>query len=112
MAVTAQLYKHPSIKNSVNVVVVQMLVVEDDEVGPRVSSNGGMTLRNFCSWQQLFNSPSQRDPGHYDTAMLFTREVRLTLGPERAGTVLLRAGGVLFSAGRGLRDRPFTVSQC
>ncbi|XP_024113751.1 A disintegrin and metalloproteinase with thrombospondin motifs 8 [Oryzias melastigma] len=74
MAVTAQLYKHPSIKNSVNVVVVQMLVVEDDEVGPRVSSNGGMTLRNFCSWQQLFNSPSQRDPGHYDTAMLFTRE--------------------------------------
>ncbi|XP_023817474.1 A disintegrin and metalloproteinase with thrombospondin motifs 8 [Oryzias latipes] len=74
MAVTAQLYKHPSIKNSVNLVVVQMLVVEDDQVGPQVSSNGGMTLRNFCSWQQLFNSPSQRDPGHYDTAVLFTRE--------------------------------------
>lgn len=72
----AQLYKHPSIKNSVNMVVVKMLVVEDEEVGPEVSSNGGVALRNFCSWQQLFNPPSQRHPEHYDTAMLFTREVR------------------------------------
>lgn len=53
-----------------------MLVVEDEEVGPEVSSNGGVALRNFCSWQQLFNPPSQRHPEHYDTAMLFTREVR------------------------------------
>lgn len=75
MSMAAQLYKHPSIKNSVNMVVVKMLVVEDEEVGPAISNNGGMALRNFCSWQQLFNSPSQRHPEHYDTAMLFTREV-------------------------------------
>lgn len=75
MSMAAQLYKHPSIKNSVNLVLVKMLVVEDEEVGPEVSSNGGVALRNFCSWQQLFNSPSQRHPEHYDTAMLFTREV-------------------------------------
>ncbi|XP_049581654.1 A disintegrin and metalloproteinase with thrombospondin motifs 8 isoform X1 [Syngnathus scovelli] len=74
MSMAAQLYKHPSIKNSVNLVVVKLLVVEDEEVGPEVSSNGGVALRNFCSWQQLFNTPSQRHPEHYDTAMLFTRE--------------------------------------
>ncbi|CAI5677638.1 A disintegrin and metalloproteinase with thrombospondin motifs 8 [Oreochromis niloticus] len=74
MSMAAQLYKHPSIKNSVNMVVVKMLVVEDEEIGPEVSSNGGVALRNFCSWQQLFNPPSQRHPEHYDTAMLFTRE--------------------------------------
>ncbi|XP_047248138.1 A disintegrin and metalloproteinase with thrombospondin motifs 8-like isoform X2 [Girardinichthys multiradiatus] len=74
MSMAAQLYKHPSIKNSVNIVVVKMLVVEDEEVGPKISSNGGVALRNFCSWQQLFNPPSQRHPEHYDTAMLFTRE--------------------------------------
>ncbi|XP_029372857.1 A disintegrin and metalloproteinase with thrombospondin motifs 8 [Echeneis naucrates] len=74
MSMAAQLYKHPSIKNSVNLVVVKMLVVEDEDVGPEVSSNGGVALRNFCSWQQLFNPPSQRHPEHYDTAMLFTRE--------------------------------------
>ncbi|XP_060929152.1 A disintegrin and metalloproteinase with thrombospondin motifs 8-like [Limanda limanda] len=74
MSMAAQLYKHPSIKNSVNIVVVKMLIVEDEEVGPEVSSNGGVALRNFCSWQQLFNPPSQRHPEHYDTAILFTRE--------------------------------------
>ncbi|KAM3875424.1 A disintegrin and metalloproteinase with thrombospondin motifs 8-like [Diretmus argenteus] len=74
VSMAAQLYKHPSIKNSVNMVVVKLLVVEDEEVGPEVSSNGGVALRNFCSWQQLFNPPSQRHPEHYDTALLFTRE--------------------------------------
>ncbi|XP_068441497.1 A disintegrin and metalloproteinase with thrombospondin motifs 8-like [Clinocottus analis] len=74
LSMAAQLYKHHSIKNSVHLVVVKMLVVEDEEVGPEVSSNGGVALRNFCSWQQLFNPQSQRRPGHYDTAMLFTRE--------------------------------------
>ncbi|XP_043976137.1 A disintegrin and metalloproteinase with thrombospondin motifs 8-like isoform X4 [Gambusia affinis] len=74
MSMVAQLYKHPSIKNSVNIVVVKMLVVEDEEAGPELSSNGGVALRNFCSWQQLFNPQSQRHPEHYDTAMLFTRE--------------------------------------
>lgn len=74
VAMAAQLFKHPSIKNQVNLVVVKMLVVEDEDVGPSVSSNGGLTLRNFCSWQQLFNPPSQRHHEHYDTAVLFTRE--------------------------------------
>ncbi|KAJ8368227.1 hypothetical protein SKAU_G00082550 [Synaphobranchus kaupii] len=74
MSMTAQIYRHPSIKNSINMVVVKMLVVEDAEVGPSVSSNGGVTLRNFCSWQQMFNPPSHRHPEHYDTAVFFTRE--------------------------------------
>lgn len=72
----AQVYKHPSLKNSVSLVVVKMLVVEDQEAGPSVSANGDLTLRNFCAWQQLFNPRSQRHPEHYDTALLFTRQVR------------------------------------
>lgn len=75
MSMAAQIYKHPSIKNSINIVLVKMLIVEDEEVGPSVSSNGGVALRNFCAWQQLFNPPSHRHPEHYDTAILFTREV-------------------------------------
>ncbi|XP_023648462.1 A disintegrin and metalloproteinase with thrombospondin motifs 8-like isoform X2 [Paramormyrops kingsleyae] len=74
IAMVAHIYKHPSIKNSISVVVVKMLVVEDEDLGPSVSSNGGVTLRSFCAWQQLFNPPSQRHPEHYDTALLFTRE--------------------------------------
>uniref|UniRef100_H3DA48 ADAM metallopeptidase with thrombospondin type 1 motif 8 n=1 Tax=Tetraodon nigroviridis TaxID=99883 RepID=H3DA48_TETNG len=74
VSTAAQLYRHPSIKNRVSLVLVKMLVVEDAEAGPRLSANGGVALRNFCSWQQLFNPPSQRHPEHYDTAVLFTRE--------------------------------------
>ncbi|KAG7471373.1 hypothetical protein MATL_G00123970 [Megalops atlanticus] len=93
MSMAAQIYKHPSIKNSVSVVVVKMLVVEDEELGPAVSNNGGMTLRSFCVWQQMFNPPSQRHPEHYDTAMLFTRadicghQSCETLGVAEVGTM-------------------------
>lgn len=71
----AQLFRHPSIRNRVGLALVKVLVVEDEEAGPRGSGNGGVALRNFCSWQQLFNPASQRHPEHYDTAVLFTREV-------------------------------------
>ncbi|KAG5844009.1 hypothetical protein ANANG_G00156920 [Anguilla anguilla] len=74
VAMAAQIYKHPSLRNSVSMVVVKILVVEDEDVGPEVSSNGGVTLRNFCTWQQLFNPSSHRHPEHYDTAILFTRQ--------------------------------------
>lgn len=78
MSMAAQIYVHPSLKNAVSLVVVKMVFVEDEEVGPELSSNGGVALRNFCRWQQIFNPGSQRHPEHYDTAILFTREVRNT----------------------------------
>ncbi|KAM9468965.1 A disintegrin and metalloproteinase with thrombospondin motifs 8 [Clarias gariepinus] len=74
LSVASQIYQHPSIKNSLSMVVVKLLIVEDEEVGPSVSSNGGLALRNFCSWQQQFNPSSHWHPEHYDTALLFTRE--------------------------------------
>uniref|UniRef100_H0V1Z5 ADAM metallopeptidase with thrombospondin type 1 motif 8 n=1 Tax=Cavia porcellus TaxID=10141 RepID=H0V1Z5_CAVPO len=74
MSVAARIYKHPSIQNSINLVVVKVLIVEDEKWGPEVSDNGGLTLRNFCSWQRSFNKPSDRHPEHYDTAILLTRQ--------------------------------------
>lgn len=78
----ARIYKHPSIRNSINLVVVKVLIVEEEGWGPEVSDNGGLTLRNFCSWQRRFNKPSDRHPEHYDTAILFTRQV---CGPKAPG---------------------------
>ncbi|XP_051962950.1 A disintegrin and metalloproteinase with thrombospondin motifs 8-like [Xyrauchen texanus] len=93
ISVAAQIYKHPSIKNSINIVLVKILIVEDEEVGPSISTNGGVALRNFCAWQQLFNPPNHRHPEHYDTAILFTREDICghqscdTLGVADVGTI-------------------------
>ncbi|XP_072012833.1 A disintegrin and metalloproteinase with thrombospondin motifs 8 [Engystomops pustulosus] len=74
MSVAAQIYKHPSLKNSVNLVVVKVLIVEAEEYGPEISDNGGLILRNFCKWQQSYNPASDRHPEHYDTAILLTRQ--------------------------------------
>lgn len=77
MAVASRLYRHPSIHNSISLAVVKLLVVYEEEHGPQVSTNAAMTLRNFCQWQRQHNPPSDRHPEHYDTAVLFTRTVRI-----------------------------------
>nr|XP_028563923.1 A disintegrin and metalloproteinase with thrombospondin motifs 8 [Podarcis muralis] len=93
MSVAAQIYKHPSLKNSISLVVVKVVVVEDEKVGPEVSDNGGLMLRNFCEWQQQFNPASDRLPEHYDTAVLLTRQDFCghqgcrTLGVAETGTM-------------------------
>uniref|UniRef100_A0A4W3HW95 Peptidase M12B domain-containing protein n=1 Tax=Callorhinchus milii TaxID=7868 RepID=A0A4W3HW95_CALMI len=74
LAVVARLYRDPSIRNLVNVVVVKVLLVEEEAAGPPVSANAGLTLRNFCSWQLDHNPPGERHPEHFDTAILFTRQ--------------------------------------
>lgn len=90
MSVAASIYKHPSIGNAINLMVVKVLIVEDEKQGPEVSDNGGLTLRNFCSWQRHFNQPSDRHPEHFDTAILLTRQV---CGPApKAGEAGRRAG--------------------
>lgn len=75
-SVAAKLYKHPSIRNSISLVVVKIMVIYEERKGPDISSNAALTLRNFCSWQKQHNPPSDRHAEHYDTAILFTRQVR------------------------------------
>ncbi|XP_015273541.1 PREDICTED: A disintegrin and metalloproteinase with thrombospondin motifs 1 [Gekko japonicus] len=93
MSVAAKLYKHPSIRNSISLVVVKIMVIYDEQKGPDISSNAALTLRNFCSWQKQHNSPSDRHAEHYDTAILFTRQDLCgaktcdTLGMADVGTV-------------------------
>lgn len=78
LSVAAKLYKHPSIRNSISLVVVKIMVIYEERKGPDISSNAALTLRNFCSWQKQHNPPSDRHAEHYDTAILFTRQVRDT----------------------------------
>lgn len=76
MAVAARLYKHPSILNSINVVVVDFMVINEADKGPKISSNAALTLRNFCSWQKKLNKHNDKHPEYWDTAILFTKQVR------------------------------------
>ncbi|XP_029557545.1 A disintegrin and metalloproteinase with thrombospondin motifs 15a [Salmo trutta] len=74
MSVAARLYKHPSILNSINIVVVKFIVLTDDDKGPKVSGNAAMTLRNFCTWQKKMNKNNDKHPEYWDTAILFTKQ--------------------------------------
>uniref|UniRef100_A0A8C7XM70 ADAM metallopeptidase with thrombospondin type 1 motif 15 n=1 Tax=Oryzias sinensis TaxID=183150 RepID=A0A8C7XM70_9TELE len=74
MSVAARLYKHPSILNPINIVVVGFMVIHEAHKGPKVSSNAALTLRNFCSWQKKLNKHSDQHPEYWDTAILFTKQ--------------------------------------
>ncbi|XP_056602896.1 A disintegrin and metalloproteinase with thrombospondin motifs 15a [Triplophysa dalaica] len=74
MSVAARLYKHPTILNSINIVVVKFIVINEEEKGPKVSGNAAMTLRNFCTWQKKLNKNNDKHPEYWDTAILFTKQ--------------------------------------
>lgn len=88
MAVAAKLYRHPSIMNLINIVVVDMLVIYEPEEGPKISSNAAVTLRNFCTWQRRLNKVNDKHPEYWDTAILFTKQVR----KSRVSLHLITAG--------------------
>ncbi|XP_067307940.1 A disintegrin and metalloproteinase with thrombospondin motifs 15 [Pseudorasbora parva] len=74
MSVTAKLYKHHSILNAISIVVVKLMVINEAEKGPKVSSNAALTLRNFCTWQKKLNKNNDKHPEYWDTAILFTKQ--------------------------------------
>lgn len=76
LAVAARLYKHPSIMNPINIVVVKFVAIDEEDQGPKVTGNAAMTLRNFCTWQKKLNKNSDKHPEYWDTAILFTKQVR------------------------------------
>lgn len=75
MSVAARLYRHPSILNFINIAVVKIVIITEEDKGPKVSGNAAMTLRNFCTWQKKMNKNTDKHPEYWDTAILFTRQV-------------------------------------
>lgn len=66
MSMAARIYKHPSIGNSVNLVMIKLVIMGDEKLGPEVSDNSGLILRDFCAWQrdQPAQRPAPRNAGH------------------------------------------------
>lgn len=83
MAAAAKAFRHPSIHNPVSLVVTRLVVLGPGEEGPQVGPSAAQTLRSFCAWQRGLNAPEDSDPGHFDTAILFTRQVRPRRAEER-----------------------------
>lgn len=82
MAAAAKAFKHPSIRNPVNLVVTRLVILGSGQEGPQVGPSAAQTLRSFCTWQRGLNTPEDSHPDHFDTAILFTRQVRLQSAPH------------------------------
>lgn len=50
------------------------MILDDDNEGPKISSNAAHTLRTFCAWQKRYNTKDDSDPTHYDLAILLTKK--------------------------------------
>lgn len=79
-SVAARLYKHPSIRNSISLVVVKILVIYEEQKGPEVTSNAALTLRNFCNWQKQHNPPATGMQS--TTTRRFSSPDRICVGPR------------------------------
>ncbi|CAG9857813.1 unnamed protein product [Phyllotreta striolata] len=75
MNMVSMLYQDPTIGNSVKIVVVKIILLEDlhSEPALNVSTNADVTLRNFCKWQTKLNPGKDNHPHHHDVAILITR---------------------------------------
>uniref|UniRef100_A0A914WW81 Peptidase M12B domain-containing protein n=1 Tax=Plectus sambesii TaxID=2011161 RepID=A0A914WW81_9BILA len=69
----ASIYRHPSLRAAINVVVVRLVILKHDQAGPSISENAQDTLQQFCRWQASYNDPSDDSPNHHDVAILLTR---------------------------------------
>lgn len=71
----SSLYLDPSIGNSVNVVVVKIILQEEILDYDFTSTvNADFILKDFCRWQENLNPKNEDDPHHHDVAILVTRQ--------------------------------------
>lgn len=75
LAAAARSFRHGSLGNAVELRVTRLLVLGPGTPGPPATTNAAQMLRNFCRWQRDLNVPDEDSPLHFDTAILFTRQV-------------------------------------
>ncbi|XP_069766264.1 A disintegrin and metalloproteinase with thrombospondin motifs 7-like isoform X2 [Narcine bancroftii] len=74
MNMVAGLFRDASIGNSVNIIIVRLVLLEKDEEDLKITHHADNTLRSFCKWQKKINFKGDSHPAHHDVALLITRK--------------------------------------
>uniref|UniRef100_A0A4W3JXF6 ADAM metallopeptidase with thrombospondin type 1 motif 7 n=1 Tax=Callorhinchus milii TaxID=7868 RepID=A0A4W3JXF6_CALMI len=74
MNMVAGLFRDASIGNSINIVIVRLVLLEEDEEDLKITHHADNTLMNFCKWQKKMNIKGEAHPTHHDVAILLTRK--------------------------------------
>uniref|UniRef100_A0A4W4GQI1 Peptidase M12B domain-containing protein n=1 Tax=Electrophorus electricus TaxID=8005 RepID=A0A4W4GQI1_ELEEL len=74
MNIVAGLFRDASIGNSINIVVVRLILLEQDEEDLKITHHADNSLSSFCKWQKRLNTKGDEHPVHHDVAVLLTRK--------------------------------------
>uniref|UniRef100_A0AC35GT07 Peptidase M12B domain-containing protein n=1 Tax=Panagrolaimus sp. PS1159 TaxID=55785 RepID=A0AC35GT07_9BILA len=69
----ASIYRHPTLRASINIIVVRIIILKHERAGPLISNRAQETLQQFCAWQQNYNDRNDDAISHHDVAILLTR---------------------------------------
>ncbi|PAV76138.1 hypothetical protein WR25_23439 isoform B [Diploscapter pachys] len=112
----ASIYRHQSLRASINIVVVKIVILKHENAGLKVKPNAQEALKDFCRWQQLYNDFNDESPHHHDVAILLTRvdicrarDKCDTLGLAELGTMCDRQKSCAIIEDNGL-SAAFTIA--
>nr|XP_015198836.1 PREDICTED: A disintegrin and metalloproteinase with thrombospondin motifs 7-like [Lepisosteus oculatus] len=74
MNIVAGLFHDASIGNSIHIVVVRLILLEEEEEGLKITHHADNSLNSFCRWQKNLNVKGDEHPVHHDVAVLITRK--------------------------------------
>ncbi|KAK9542379.1 hypothetical protein VZT92_000249 [Zoarces viviparus] len=74
MNIVAGLFLDASIGNSINIVVVRLILLEQEEDDLKITHHADNSLNSFCKWQKKLNMKGEEHPLHHDVAVLLTRK--------------------------------------
>ncbi|KAM6980530.1 A disintegrin and metalloproteinase with thrombospondin motifs 7-like [Aplochiton taeniatus] len=73
MNIVSGLFLDASIGNSINIVVVRLILLEEDEDDLKITHHADNSLSSFCKWQKRLNVKGEDHSVHHDVAVLLTR---------------------------------------
>uniref|UniRef100_UPI00398F19DC A disintegrin and metalloproteinase with thrombospondin motifs 7-like n=1 Tax=Pristiophorus japonicus TaxID=55135 RepID=UPI00398F19DC len=74
MNMVAGLFRDASIGNSVHIIIVRLVLLEEDEEDLKITHHADKSLTSFCKWQKKINVKGDSRPTHHDVALLLTRK--------------------------------------
>ncbi|XP_062868970.1 A disintegrin and metalloproteinase with thrombospondin motifs 7 [Trichomycterus rosablanca] len=74
MNIVAGLFRDASIGNSINIVVVRLILLEEEEEDLKITHHADNSLNSFCKWQKGINMKGDDHLVHHDVAVLLTRK--------------------------------------
>ncbi|XP_052279811.1 A disintegrin and metalloproteinase with thrombospondin motifs 7-like isoform X4 [Dreissena polymorpha] len=87
MNMVSVMFHDGSIGNSVNIVLVRLLLVEEDQDDLLIAYHADKTLNSFCKFQKKINFKDDDHPNHHDVAVLLTRKNICSRLNEPCGTL-------------------------